>query len=77
LRDAKQEVVVVVVDCGCKGIVVDEVKICHLGPRMMVRRRSTIEPAICHMKAGGKLDRNWLSEAHPAKVSCQPSEILG
>ncbi len=26
----------------------------------MIRRRSAIEPAIGHMKADGKLDRNWL-----------------
>lgn len=27
----------------------------------MIRRRSAIEPAIGHMKADGKLDRNWLN----------------
>lgn len=26
----------------------------------MIRRRSAIEPVIGHMKADGKLDRNWL-----------------
>ena len=26
----------------------------------MIRRRSAIEPAIGHMKADGKLGRNWL-----------------
>ncbi|MDW9249341.1 putative transposase [Burkholderia cepacia] len=29
----------------------------------MIRRRSAIEPAIGHMKADGKLDRNWLKGA--------------
>lgn len=29
------------------------------GLRAMIRRRSAIEPAIGHMKADGKLDRNW------------------
>jgi hypothetical protein len=31
--------------------------------RAMIRRRSAIEPAIGHMKADGKLDRNWLKGA--------------
>ncbi len=29
----------------------------------MIRRRSAIEPVIGHMKAEGKLDRNWLKGA--------------
>ncbi|MGF6641405.1 IS5 family transposase [Paraburkholderia sp. MM6662-R1] len=29
----------------------------------MIRRRSAFEPAIGHMKADGKLDRNWLKGA--------------
>ncbi|CAI8692385.1 hypothetical protein EMIT0111MI5_180014 [Burkholderia sp. IT-111MI5] len=29
--------------------------------RAMILRRSAIEPAIGHMKADGKLDRNWLN----------------
>jgi len=33
------------------------------GLRAMIRRRSAIEPAIGHMKADGKLDRNWLKGA--------------
>ncbi|NUX59636.1 hypothetical protein FSB65_41660, partial [Paraburkholderia sp. JPY418] len=33
------------------------------GLRAMSRRRSAIEPAIGHMKADGKLDRNWLKGA--------------
>ncbi|GAB2921273.1 hypothetical protein GCM10027093_70130 [Paraburkholderia jirisanensis] len=31
--------------------------------RAMIRRRSAIEPAIGHMKADGKLGRNWLKGA--------------
>jgi len=31
--------------------------------RPMIRRRSAIEPAIGHMEADGKLDRNWLKGA--------------
>ena len=46
-------------------------KICHPGLRRgitrtlraMIRRRSAVEPAIGHMKADGKLDRNWLKGA--------------
>lgn len=29
----------------------------------MIRRRSAIEPAIGHIKANGKLERNWLKGA--------------
>jgi IS5 family transposase len=66
LSDVKPEVVVV--DRGYKGVVVDGAKIYHpelrrgitRGLRAMIRRRSAIEPAIGHMKADGKLDRNWL-----------------
>jgi IS5 family transposase len=29
----------------------------------MIKRRSAIEPTIGHMKADGKLDRNWLKGA--------------
>lgn len=54
-----------------KGVAVDGVKIYHPGLRRGItrglraafRRRSTIEPAIGHMKADGKLDRNWLKGA--------------
>jgi hypothetical protein len=31
--------------------------------RAMIGRRSSIEPAIGHMKVDGKLDRNWLKGA--------------
>ncbi|OXC76087.1 Transposase [Caballeronia sordidicola] len=58
-------------DRGYKGVAIDGVKIYHLGLRRvitrelraMIRRRSAIEPAIGHMKADGKLDRNWLKGA--------------
>jgi IS5 family transposase len=33
------------------------------GLRAMIRRRSAIEPALSHMKADGKLARNWLKGA--------------
>ncbi|NUX59609.1 transposase, partial [Paraburkholderia youngii] len=66
LSDVKPEVAVV--DRGYKGVAIDGVKIYHPGLRRgithglraMSRRRSAIEPAIGHMKADGKLDRNWL-----------------
>ncbi|CAJ0807466.1 IS5 family transposase ISRso9 [Ralstonia psammae] len=60
-----------VVDRGYRGVEVEGVKIYHPGLRRgitrrlraMIRRRSAIEPAIGHMKADGKLDRNWLKGA--------------
>lgn len=66
LSDVKPEVAIV--DRGYKGVAVDGVKIYHpglrrgitRGMRAMIRRGSAIEPAIGHMKAEGKLDRNWL-----------------
>jgi transposase, IS5 family len=69
LSDVKPEVAIV--DRGYKGVAVDGVKIYHpglrrgitRGLRAMIRRRSAIEPAIGHMKADGKLDRNWLTGA--------------
>ncbi|MGF6292835.1 IS5 family transposase [Paraburkholderia youngii] len=69
LSDVKPEVAVV--DRGYKGVAIDGVKIYHPGLRRgithglraMSRRRSAIEPAIGHMKADGKLDRNWLKGA--------------
>jgi transposase, IS5 family len=69
LSDVKPEVAIV--DRGYKGVAVDGVKIYHpglrrgitRGLRAMIRRRSAIEPAIGHMKADGKLDRNWLKGA--------------
>src|SRR6202000_336157 len=59
---------VAVVDRGYKDVAIDGVKVYHPGVRRgitralraMIRRRSAIEPAIGHMKADGKLDRNWL-----------------
>jgi IS5 family transposase len=69
LSDVEPEVAVV--DRGYKGVAIDGVKIYHPGLRRgitrtlraMIRRRSAIEPAIGHMKADGKLDRNWLKGA--------------
>ena len=69
LSDVKPEVAIV--DRGYKGVAVERVKICHpglrrgitRGLRAMIQRRSAIEPAIGHMKADGKLDRNWLKGA--------------
>ena len=62
---------VAIVDRGYKGVAIDGVKIYHpglrrgitRGLRVMIRRRSAIEPAIGHMKTDGKLDRNWLKGA--------------
>lgn len=69
LSDVRPEVAAV--DRGYKGVAIDGVKVYHPGvrrgitraPRAMIRRRSAIEPAIGHMKADGKLDRNWLNGA--------------
>jgi IS5 family transposase len=69
LSDVEPEIAVV--DRGYKGVAIDGVKIYHPGLRRgitrtlraMIRRRSAIEPAIGHMKADGKLDRNWLKGA--------------
>ncbi|CBW76710.1 Transposase (plasmid) [Mycetohabitans rhizoxinica HKI 454] len=62
---------IAVVDRGYKGVAIDGVKVYHpglrrgirRGLRAMIRRRSAIEPVIGHMKANGKLDRNWLKGA--------------
>ncbi|UAW64827.1 IS5 family transposase [Mycoavidus sp. HKI] len=62
---------VAIVDRGYKGIEIDGVKIYHSGMRRgitrtlraVIKRRSAIEPIIGHMKADGKLDRNWLKGA--------------
>ncbi|MDW9248315.1 hypothetical protein C7S13_4773 [Burkholderia cepacia] len=62
---------IAIVDSGYKGVAIDGVKVCHpglrrgitRGLRAMIRRRSAIEPAIGHMKADGKHDRNWLKGA--------------
>ncbi|KVN07129.1 MULTISPECIES: IS5 family transposase [unclassified Burkholderia] len=69
LSDVTPEVAIV--DRGYKGAATDGVKIYHPGLRRgitrtlraMIRRRSAIEPTIGHMKADGKLDRNWLKGA--------------
>ncbi|MGF6960613.1 IS5 family transposase [Paraburkholderia youngii] len=69
LSDVKPDVAIV--DRGYKGVAVEGVKIYHpglrrgitRGLRAMIQRRSAIEPAIGHMKADGKLDRNWLKGA--------------
>jgi IS5 family transposase len=69
LSDVRPEVAAV--DRGYKGVAIDCVTVYHPGvrrgitraPRAMIRRRSAIEPAIGHMKADGKLDRNWLNGA--------------
>jgi transposase, IS5 family len=60
-----------IVDRGYKGVAIDGVQIYHpelrrgitRGLRAMIRRRSAIEPAIGHMKADGRLDRNLLKGA--------------
>jgi len=59
---------IAIVDRGYRGIIVEGVKTYHAGLkkgitrslRAIIRRRSAIEPAIGHMKADGKLGRNWL-----------------
>ncbi|WP_247315389.1 transposase, partial [Ralstonia pseudosolanacearum] len=66
LSDARAQIAIV--DRGYRGVDVEGVKVYHpglrrgitRGLRAMIRRRSAIEPAIGHMKADGKLDRNWL-----------------
>jgi len=57
-----------VVDRGYRGVQVDGVRILRSGQqrgvtrtlKAMIKRRSAIEPTIGHMKAEGKLGRNWL-----------------
>jgi IS5 family transposase len=59
------------VDKGYRGVEVDAVQVFQSGQKRgvtrgvkaMIRRRSAIEPTIGHMKADGKLDRNWLKGA--------------
>jgi IS5 family transposase len=58
----------VVVDKGYQGIEIEGVRILRSGQKRgitrrlktIIKRRSAIEPAIGHMKADGKLGRNWL-----------------
>ncbi len=69
LSDVKPQIAVV--DRGYRGVAIDGVKIYHpglrrgitRGLRAMIRQRRAIEPAIGHMKADGKLNRNWLKGA--------------
>jgi transposase, IS5 family len=69
LSEVKPEMVFV--DRGYRGVKVDQVQIWRSGQKRgvtrslkaMIRRRSAIEPTIGHMKADGKLDRNWLKGA--------------
>src|SRR5215475_989976 len=69
LSEVKPETVFV--DRGYRGVDIEGVKIWHPGLRrgvtralrVMIRRRSAIEPAIGHMKSDGKLGRNWLKGA--------------
>lgn len=69
LSDVAPEVAFV--DRGYRGVEVAGVKIYHAGLRrgitrglrVMIRRRSAIEPAIGHMKSDGRLGRNWLKGA--------------
>ena len=57
-----------VVDRGYRGVEVAGVRILRSGQqrgvtrtlKAMIKRRSAIEPTIGHMKADGKLGRNWL-----------------
>jgi IS5 family transposase len=60
-----------IVDRGYQGVEVEGVRILRSGQRRgvtrtikaMIKRRSAIEPVIGHMKAEGKLGRNWLKGA--------------
>lgn len=69
LSDVKPERVFV--DRGYRGVELERVQIWRSGQRRgvtrglkaMIRRRSAIEPTIGHMKADGKLGRNWLKGA--------------
>lgn len=69
LSDVKPEMVFV--DRGYRGVELGRVQIWRSGQRRgvtrglkaMIRRRSAIEPTIGHMKADGKLGRNWLKGA--------------
>jgi IS5 family transposase len=60
-----------IVDRGYRGVKIEGVKIYHAGLRRgitrtlrkIIKRRSAIEATIGHMKADGKLGRNWLKGA--------------
>lgn len=59
---------IAVVARGYRGVEMDGIRILRSGQKRgvtraikaMIKRRSAIEPAIGHMKADGKLNRNWL-----------------
>ncbi|SAI68165.1 Uncharacterised protein [Bordetella ansorpii] len=59
------------IDRGYRGVEVPGVRILRSGQRrgltrglkVMIKRRSAIEPMIGHMKADGKLGRNWFKSA--------------
>lgn len=69
LSNIKPEIAIV--DRGYRGVEIDGVTIWRSGQKRgvtrtikkMIHRRSAIEPTIGHMKADGKLDRNWLKGA--------------
>ena len=68
---AESPITTAVVDRGYRGVQVPGVRILRSGQRRglarglraMIKRRSAIEPTIGHMKADGKLGRNWLKGA--------------
>ncbi|SAI67028.1 Transposase domain (DUF772) [Bordetella ansorpii] len=68
---AESPITTAVVDRGYRGVEVPGVQILRSGQRRgltrglkaMIKRRSAIEPTIGHMKADGKLGRNWLKGA--------------
>jgi IS5 family transposase len=61
----------VIVDRGYRGVTLDGIQILRSGQKRgitrrlhaMIKRRSAIEPTIGHMKADGRLGRNWLKGA--------------
>ena len=69
LSDVKPEMAFV--DRGYRGVEIDGVQVWKSGQKRgvtrglkaMIKRRSAIEPTIGHMKADGKLGRNWLKGA--------------
>lgn len=68
---AEHPITTAIVDRGYRGVEVAGVRILRSGQRRgvtrglkaMIKRRSAIEPTIGHMKADGKLGRNWLKGA--------------
>ena len=61
----------VIVDRGYRGVEHDGIQILRSGQKRgitrtlhaMIKRRGAIEPTIGHMKADGRLGRNWLKGA--------------